>query len=204
MIAQLVESLIRNISGRAGIVLRRIYYQNRFAKCGSQLVISEGVFIDQPKNVELGNNVWIDKGVIIITGSVSKKQVKKIRNVDFEGKLVVGSDIHIGIRTIIQAHGGIQIGNFFTTGSDAKLYSLSNNVRATTHGTHPINEQKHSYVIHPLEICNNVWIGMNAVVLGGEIKEDVYVRPNSVIKGEVASNQIIGQSQPQSKEQRLI
>ena len=47
---QTVESLIRNISGRIGTVLRRKYYTKRFAQCGKNLVIDEGVIIQGAKD----------------------------------------------------------------------------------------------------------------------------------------------------------
>lgn len=39
----IVETIIRNISGRLGIFLRRLYYSKRLAQCGKNLRIDEGL-----------------------------------------------------------------------------------------------------------------------------------------------------------------
>jgi len=140
-IIMVIEGFIRNISGGIGIWLRRIYYTHRFSECGKNIRIDEGVIIQGKKNFKVGENVWIDKYCILLAGQVNipENHCKRIpMNLETynEGILEIGSNTHLGIGTIIQAHAGIKIGDNFTTSAGCKLYSLSNDVEECKYGTY--------------------------------------------------------------------
>lgn len=182
---------MRNIPGVVGIRLRRAYYGRLFRSCGRDLVISEGVFIDHPENVEVGSFVWIDKGVIIVTGKVHRPNKKVTQKVPFEGQLILGSYVHLGIRSIIQAHGGVKTGDYFTTGSDTKIYSLSNDVSLSRKGTFGPSLDDLFYIQNSIQIGDNVWCGMNVIILNGPIGDNVFIKPNSICYGPVESNVVV-------------
>jgi len=54
-------SLIRGTSGTLGIRLRRHYYQARLKKCGHSVTVCEGVFIDRPDMISVGDGVGISR-----------------------------------------------------------------------------------------------------------------------------------------------
>lgn len=203
LILNLVEDFIRNISGPLGIRLRRAFYSRRLKSCGNGLVISEGVFIDKPQNMTFGNNIWIDKGVIFITGKIDRKNIQMDMDSANVGKVIIGDDAHIGIRTIIQAHGGIEIGNYFTSGSDTKLYTLSNDINSSRFGTNNRNKDLNFYRLDPISIGNNVWIGMQSTVLGSKVGSDVFIKPNAVCYSNIPQNSIVGGSPAQVIKKRF-
>ena len=160
LLFSIIESLIRNISGRLGIVLRRKYYSKRFAKCGENLQIDEGVIIQGAKDMFFGDNVWIDKYCILMAGkvSISSEQLKIKPNKNYkynEGELHIGSNVHIAPQFIIQAHGGVSIGDFFTASAGSKIYSLSNDTQECRYGTHSSGDIK--FINSPISIDENVW-----------------------------------------------
>ena len=191
LINHLIQDIIRNLSGPLGIGLRRWYYYKRFQHCGSHLVISEGVYIDYPENISLGNHVWIDKGVIIITGKSNRTNINRKEGTRYLGKLILGDNVHLGIRSILQAHGGISIGDSFTSGSDSKIYTLSNKVSLSENGTHHADISKLFYRENSIEIGNNVWCGMNTIILAGPIGSNVFLQPNSVCYTSIEENSIV-------------
>lgn len=187
----LFEGAIRNISGQLGIKIRGYYYRKRFGKCGNSLRIDEGVIIQGAKNVYIGDNVWIDKYSIIMAGKIKidDKRCKKINCNKYEfkeGELHIGSNVHLGIGMIIQAHGGVQIGDYFTTSAGCKIYSFSNDVAKCRKGTYS-TEEIH-YIKSPIVIGKNVWLGLNTIVLGGHINDDCFIAPNSVVLSAIESN----------------
>jgi acetyltransferase-like isoleucine patch superfamily enzyme len=190
MIKCLVQDFIRNISGSLGIRIRRLYYINRFKKCGKNLVIGEGVFFDNPKNIIVGDNVWIDKYCIFITGKINKHNCRRFKEPTNEGQICIGNNAHIGIRSVFQAHGGISIGDYFTSGTDVKLYTLSNDVNYSMKGTHSNNQTDLSYILTPITIGTNVWLGMQSIVIGGEIGDNVFLKANSISTQTIQSNSI--------------
>ena len=187
----LIETLIRNISGVIGIKIRRWYYSKRFAKCGENLRIDEGVIIQNPEYIYVGDNVWIDKYCILIAGKVDipKGYIKIKRNKNYhykEGELHIGNNIHIATQCIIQAHGGVSIGDYFTASAGTKIYSLSNDVKKCKHGTQ--YSDTIYYIMSPISIEENVWIGINAVILGGHIEKNSFIAPNSVVITNIKEN----------------
>jgi acetyltransferase-like isoleucine patch superfamily enzyme len=189
---QIVESLIRNISGRLGIILRKKYYSNRFAKCGKNLQIDEGVIIQGSKDIHIGDNVWIDKYCILMAGKVTipQEQVKVKQNKDYiynEGELHIGSNVHIAPQCIIQAYAGISIGDYFTASAGCKIYSLSNDVENCKYGTN--SNKKINYIFSPLNIDDNVWLGLNSIVLSGvTIEKNSFISPNSIVMTKIREN----------------
>lgn len=186
-----VETIIRNISGRLGIFLRRLYYSKRLAQCGKNLRIDEGVIIQGAEYIYIGDNVWIDKYCILIAGKVDiqpeRVKVKQNKNYPYrEGELHIGSNVHIAPQCIIQAHGGVSIGNYFTASAGSKIYSLSNDVRKCKHGTQFSNEIW--YILSPICIEDNVWLGLNTIVLSGTIKKNSFIAPNSVVITDIEEN----------------
>lgn len=194
LLFQIIESLIRNIGGRFGYILRQKYFSKKFGQCGVNLQIGEGVIIQGAKDMYLGDNVWIDKYCILMAGKVNipSSQVKREQNHNYtynEGELHIGSNTHIAPQCIIQAHGGVSLGNYFTASAGCKIYSLSNDVGRCYYGTH--SGEEINYVISPVSIMDNVWLGLNAIVLAGEIKNDSFIAPNSVVMTTIEENSFV-------------
>ena len=155
-------------------------------------MISEGVFFDNPSNISLGEDVWLDKHCIFITGKLDRKNCKRPKELLNEGEISIGNNAHIGIRSVLQAHGGISIGNYFTSGADSKLYTLSNDVYLSQKGTHNLNKDELFYILHPIVIGSNVWMGMQSMVIGGAIGDNVFLKANSISTNNIQSNSISG------------
>ena len=129
----LIETLIRNISGPLGLLLRRIYYKIRLKKCGKNFKVSIGVKIINPSKVQVGDNVWLDDYSLIIAGnhklSGNKKEIF-IENNNFKlnkGDVKIGSYIHIAPFCILNGFGaGIHIKDDTTLAAGVKIYSATN------------------------------------------------------------------------------
>lgn len=192
-LGQAYESVIRHWGGSLGRWLRARYYRGKFAGCGTNLVIDEGVYLAGTEHMTLGSNVWIDKGCVIIAGPPSEEGQRGTREraprpgVETElGQLTIGDDCHFGVGTIIQAHGGVVLGSQMTTSSGVKLYSWSNDARRARAGT--FGPGPHAYVRSPIVVENNVWLGLDVVVLGGRLGRDSFVAPKSVVVNSFEPN----------------
>ena len=65
----LIEGLLRNISGPLGRKLRYLYYKHRFASCGENVHIDEGVIFEKPEFMYIGKNVWIGANSVVLPGA---------------------------------------------------------------------------------------------------------------------------------------
>ena len=111
--------------------------------------------------------------------------------VHFTTRILFPKRIHVGKRTApginansyIQARNGINIGNNFRMGPGVGLISA--------------NHDEENYDNHiesaPIVIGDNVWIGMNSVVLPGvNIGNNVMIGANSVVTKNIPSNVVAG------------
>jgi len=194
ILRRLWEDIIRSISGPIGIRLRRFYYSSRFQTCGKGLVIETGVHISHPECIRLGEKVWIDKQSTLLAGPASpSKNIKYIENLSFTGKqgeIHIGSQVHLGIRSTIQGHGGVSIGDYFTCSANVSIFSYSNDPYLCQQGTLPGSSS--FYVETPVQIGSNVWLGLGVSMIGNTIGDDVFVKPHSLIHTIIPTNSVAG------------
>jgi len=187
--------------GGLGIIIRRAYYKLKFKKCGNNLVISEGVIIEKPEYMSIGDNVFIDKYCIIVTDKVdlSHRILKRKINEAFchkEGELIIGRDVHIAQFSIIMAHGGVNIEDKCTLSSGTKIYSLTSipndpNISSRIISIMPYEEESPS-LIAPVALNENTWVGLNCIIMPGvSIGKNSFVRSNSLLLGEFSENSYI-------------
>lgn len=144
--------------------------KNNLKFCGSNVTINRGFTYRYPKNIEVGNNVRI------------------ARNVEFfsenpEGSLIVedGSVITFDVR--LDFSGDLIIGR-------NTLISKKAIIETHDHGLDPFSEP----VFKKLVIGENVWIGMNAIILSsvGKIGANSIVAAGSIVTKEIPENVIVG------------
>jgi acetyltransferase-like isoleucine patch superfamily enzyme len=187
----LIEDCIRNISGPLGLRLRRFWYGRRFKSCGRNLVIEPGVMISSPNFFICGDNVWIDRNVTLIAGPPRGGLRVDVRGQPSDlapGYISIGNDAHLGISTIVQGHGAVQIGDAFTASAGVKIYSLSNDPRSCRSGT---VSNDASYILYPVRIGRNVWLGLNSIVIGHHIEDDCFVKAGAVVTTDIPSNSVV-------------
>jgi len=196
----IVKFFITYLPGPTGRKLRYLYWKGKFKKCGKNVMIDEGVIIQNPEWITIGDNVWIDKYCVLIAGPVNliNRMVIRRENKNFtlnEGELIIGSGVHIGIFNIIQAHGGVYIGNNTTTSAGVKIYSLSNMIvnkespDMVLYANCMVNQQDLvGYVASPIVIEDGVWIALNSVVLGDRIGKNSFIATNSLVLSDIPEN----------------
>jgi acetyltransferase-like isoleucine patch superfamily enzyme len=192
-LAKLLEDLLRGISGPLGIRLRRVWYQRRLSRCGSGLIVEPGVHFLGPEHIELGDSVWIDRNAILVAGpprETARILTRRVMAHGQEGKLRIGDSSHLGIGTIIQAHGGVTIGDHFTSSAGVKIYSYSNDPDKCRKGTVDINGADPGYILMPVEIGRNVWLGLDVILIGHRVGDDSFVMPKSVVKTDICENTV--------------
>ena len=201
----LVESLIRNISGPLGLLLRRIYYKIRLKKCGRNLKVSIGVEIVNPQQVEIGDNVWLDDYSLIIAGNYKLSGNKKemyIKNDNFklnQGDVKIGSYIHIAPYCILNGFGaGIHVKDDSTLAAAVKIYSATNTYKdLNNYEKKKISMSSKSknysvvYYKKPVVIGERSFVSLNAVIICAELGNDVLVKANSVVLRDVPSHSVL-------------
>lgn len=194
---------ITYLPGQAGFVLRRRYWRKRLRFLGEGTKIDIGVYFQNPEHISIGENCWIDRGVILLAGPDGSKREKRYRdNPRFplkKGMLHIGKNVHIGPGSIISAIGGVYISDNCGFSSAVKAYSFSNHFRSIAE---PWNrdfcfgiQAPHSrqcIIEGPIFFAENVGVALNAVILPGvTIGRDSFVAINSVVKDSFGENSLI-------------
>ena len=209
--ARIFESAIRNLGGRSGRAIRSFYYSKMAGNCGCNLIIDEGVVIQGIRNIHFGNNVWIDKYCILIAGNIDvpEEQLKYKKNNNYNHKevhLYIGSNVHVAPQCIIQAHGGVSIGDNCGMSSGVKIYSLTN-LPSKPGGeiVHFTPLGKAYYFKSPISIDDNVGMALNSMVLAGvSINRDSFVAPNSLVLRSFDKNSFISGNPAERIKSRFV
>lgn len=195
LVTNLVEDLIRPISGPLGIRMRRAWYRRRLRRCGPRLQIATGVHLDQPGWMSFGDDVCLDRNVIVTAGPAGLDAYTQVvandRCAARPGEVVIGNRAHIAIGCIIQGHGGVEIGDAFTASAGVMIYSLSNSVRGNRNGQVETADNPVARIRTPVVIGRNVWLGLQVVVVGGVIGDDCFARPGALLTRIVPPNAVV-------------
>lgn len=194
----LLFSIIRNIDGPLGERVRYNYFKRKFRSIGIDVKIDTGVFIYGAENISVGNNVHIDKGVIIVAGGpdLSHRVLpeEKLDNAPVSPREVtIGNDVHISRYCGIHAYGGVAIGDRCVLSDNCKLYSLSNLPWDPANRKEVVSIMPYSgrspMKCGVIELQENVWLGLNCIIMPGvRIGRNSFARSNSVITESFPEN----------------
>jgi acetyltransferase-like isoleucine patch superfamily enzyme len=199
-----IQTAIRNIDGPIGESLRVEYYRKLFKSIGENVRIDTNVYIYGANYISIGNNVYLDKGVILLACEpdldLSFRDLKEIPlpTAGIErGELVIGDHIHIAQNCMIFAYGGVKLGNYCHLSTGTKLYSLNglpwSPYDRSERGVSILPYSGRSpCIIGPVVLGENVWLGLNCAVFPGVIIErDCFARSNSIIASSIPENSYI-------------
>lgn len=216
----IVESLIRNIGGGLGQRIRFFYYKSRFKSCGKNIRIDIGVIIQSPENIVIGNDVWIMPYAMIIAKPVGEKIKnrieKKIENIlyedmnNYDDTLIIGSEIQIGAYNILNAYGGLVLGNRVTLSARVSIYSYShyyrddNDKRKVTYANSMVKSDNIACVRTPIVLEEGVWLGVGVSVFGGNVLKNSFVTSGSVVVNDIEENAYANGSPAHKIKERFI
>jgi acetyltransferase-like isoleucine patch superfamily enzyme len=191
------------VPGAVGHGMRRLVWRFFLGGMGKRVNIDVGVQFVNPRYIFIGDETWIDKYTVLIAGPPheGKRILCRKPNQDFlgkEGELHIGSRCHIAPHSLIQAHGGVWIGNELTIASGARVYSMSHHYRPLDQPQTKFyrfstyaEEEDQALIVSPVVIKNGAAVGLNTVVLpGSTIGENSWVGANSLVQGVIPPNSI--------------
>jgi acetyltransferase-like isoleucine patch superfamily enzyme len=100
----------------------------------------------------------------------------------YGGRIELKDNVLVGPGTCMYGHGGISIGSYSMLGGGITLSSAN---YACNLSSAPF--QRQGYVLRPVKISSNVWIGNNSTILGVSIPENVIVGAGSVVTHDLES-----------------
>lgn len=136
---------------------------------------------------DIGRKYYSDKlyrKVSDIGKGCEAKGMFKITDYD---QIKIGNNVHIGNNAYFDSKGGIKIGDNTHISRNVTIYSSIHNYEGAKL---PYDDK---LIIRPVSIGKNVWIGMNASIMGGvNIGDGVIIGLGCVVTKDVPSLTIVG------------
>ena len=188
---------IQDMPGALGFRLRSIYWKRKLKHLGSRVRLDCGVYFQSPEFISIGDNCWIDRGVMILAGrdrSPRKSRKLEIRRLAGVGEVYIGHNVHIGAFSIISGiEAGIHIGDGCTFSPGVKAYAFSHHFRFDDDPANRlcsfgsmVEPERQFIVCGPITLEGNIGVAINAVLLPGVwIGRDSFVGIGSVVKSGV-------------------
>lgn len=108
-------------------------------------------------------------------------------HIDSPSKLSMGNHVSINRNCVLNAGGGIEIGNDVLIGPNVTIYSQNHNILDSSK---PIREQ--GYTTKRVIIKSNVWIASNVTILPGVIiGENCVIGANSLVNKSIPANSLV-------------
>jgi acetyltransferase-like isoleucine patch superfamily enzyme len=182
-------------------------YRQRFKSCGRDVVIEDGVEIENPQVIEVGDRVRFGRGFRMIEGPRVCRigsDVVFMPNAFIQGhgdRLIIGSDIDFYPQTYVSlgagANGFVEIGNHTHFAPGCVLYgggglrvgpycNIAAHCVLTTVGHDPVVREQPmaiaAAVERPITLVEDVWLGANVTVTSGvTIAKGCVVGANAVV-----------------------
>jgi len=136
--------------------------------------------------VSLGpDNVTLCKGTVDVAESCDLNQGVELNA--WGGAIRIARRVWLGPYTVIYGHGGVEIG-------EQTLVSMHATILSSNHGIPPVGQliRDTADELLPTKIGRDVWIGANAVILGGvTIGDGAVVAAGAVVARDVQAGAIV-------------
>ena len=162
---------VRNAAGFCRYILLRLRFHNLrvglfFLDRGSQ------IHVDPKARIHFGHGIRFMRD---FTGH-------------FQGDVTVGDEVFFNRGCYVAVHGGLSIGNYCLFGEGVSIHDENHVVGR---GPEPIATR--GFVVKPIAIGNNVWVGAKATILPGvHIGDNAVIGANAVVTHDVPANTIVG------------
>ncbi|WP_099467028.1 acyltransferase [Konateibacter massiliensis] len=134
------------------------------------------------------SEVEISKGGRIEIGEKFRMRGNCHLRVRKDGNVIIGKNVTWNYGCMVVSHKKIKIGDNVQFGPNVLIYDHDHDFRVQG----GLNNK--DFIVAPVEIGNNVWIGANSVILRGtKIGNNCIVGAGTVLKGEYADNSVIVQ-----------
>ncbi len=147
------------------------YYRHRLAALGEKSVIEVGVSLQYPERITIGMSSRIGRNVTLRANTKRSPGILIGDDVCIldsaliasnEGKVVIGDRSLLGPLCLIYGNGNVTIGSNVLIAARTSISTVSHH---TDRCDIPINQQ--GTFCDPIVIEDDVWIGMNTVILQG-------------------------------------
>ena len=195
---------ITYLPGPIGNFLRYNYWKKQLKYLGNNVRIDIGAYFQNPQYIEIDDNCWIDRNVIIVAGVSRPGRTtyeKNIQGLDLKkGEIYIGQSVHIAPNCIISGIGGVRIGKHSGIAANSMIYSYSHHYRNLndSNDAHQYlfsvsaREDQQAMISGPVVIEDYCGVGLNSTLLPGtHLTKGSWVASHAVVSGEFPEQSLI-------------
>lgn len=195
---------VAHLPGRTGYAVRHRYWRRRLRHLGKGTLIDTGVHFQNPGFIHIGDNAWIDKGVVLLAGTdASQREKVLLRNPAYAGEpgvVHIGDNVHVGIGCIVSGiDAGVHIANDCCLAARVQVYAFTHHYRSKADPSKAVHfgtmgaPERQCLIVGPVLIGENTGVATNAVILAGTfIPRNCFVGAGSIVKpGQYAENSVL-------------
>lgn len=161
----------RNLGGYCRSILAQLRYRK----------LRVGLFcLDRGSQIEIGPNANIHFG----RGVSFKRDFTGV----FYGNVILGDRVWFNRGCYVSVHGGLIIGDYCMFGEGTSIHDENHVIECS-----PEPLPLRGFVVKPITIGKNVWVGAKATILQGiHIGDNAVIGANAVVTRDVPANTIVG------------
>jgi len=170
--SSVIYSLLKNLKGFTGYYFRGLYYSIKAKKWSSNIIVEEGVILENIGNYSFDEFTLIDKNVVIYANEIN-----------------IGKHCHIGIGVIISPGGSLIMEDYAAISFGSIIITSSDNPKGGFRTSGPmIPDEDRNVKNGTIILRKDSWVSSNVVIYPGvEIEEGAIISPNSVIGNKINS-----------------
>lgn len=175
-----IHYLVVYFPGQTGKKLRYHYYRKQFKHMGKNVRIDPGAYFQHPELISLGDNCWIDFGVMLLASKPNPPGPTRLlrgKNQDMEGEIIIGNNVHLAPYCNISGMGGLKIGNNTQIGSMTSIYTYTR-----------LSSRPSVHYSNGMIIEDDVVIGTKCTLIGVP-----FIKAGSVLKPNTYSSHVFGE-----------
>lgn len=192
----LIDWTIRDMPGGLGQRVRAAYWRRRFRACG-RVRIDEGVTFHNPGQIEIGTNVWIMAYSVLTAPAAGQAEDDARKNISGTsgGLLKIGDEVQVGLYNVLNANGGLTIGDCATLSARVTIYSATHLPRDPEDPAQKVgcNGMVRRRPVHsmqrPVTIGEGAWLGLNTTVICADVGADAFVKTGALVTRDLPAGQ---------------
>jgi acetyltransferase-like isoleucine patch superfamily enzyme len=197
------QMFIGYLPGVIGVELRYRFWKKRLKFLGTNVRIDIGVHFQNPQFISIGEQSWIDRGVIILAGEdKSSRSRRSLTNTNFplkKGMVFIGNNVHIAPYCVLSGIGGLYISDDCGIATGTKIFSFSSHFRSDESPGNKsfcfaifVEHSRQFMIEGPVFLDQNVGVALNSTILPGvSIGKDSFVGIGSVVMSSFEENSMI-------------
>lgn len=193
---EILTSIFGNLPGGAGIFLRKYIYKRLFSN-SNNVIFGQHLSIRHPSKIIIGKGTIIDDNCVldaksdrnpgIIIGEKCQISRNATISTGYKGYVRIGENTLIGIGSMLQAPGGIDIGKNVLIGDMVELNAAKHIYEDP--GL-PILDQ--GITMEGITVGDDVWIGAGVIVTDGvTISKGSIIGPGCLIKDDIPEYTVV-------------